>query len=128
MKTTDLIFAAFFFTCCVANAANTKPDVLFIAVDDQNDRGGRLGGHPHTRAPNIDRLAKSSMLFRNAHCPRPTMDNQTLRGPSSSHCAKAIAPAGESVFKSPADAAEKKRLRDEAERYVALPVAQVRWP
>ncbi|MCA9073218.1 MAG: sulfatase-like hydrolase/transferase [Planctomycetaceae bacterium] len=48
-----------------------RPNILFIAVDDLNDWIGCLGGHPQTLTPNFDRLAKSSMLFTNAHCPAP---------------------------------------------------------
>ena len=48
------------------------PNVLFIAVDDMNDWVGCLGGHPQTRTPNIDRLAKSGMLFTNAYCAAPS--------------------------------------------------------
>ncbi|MGY8672836.1 MAG: sulfatase-like hydrolase/transferase, partial [Verrucomicrobiia bacterium] len=47
------------------------PNVLFIAMDDLNDWIGCLGGHPQTITPNLDRLAKSGVLFTNAHCPAP---------------------------------------------------------
>ncbi|MEK6237599.1 MAG: sulfatase, partial [Planctomycetales bacterium] len=70
-----------FILCCVliAFAANLqgnaraaeKPNILFIAMDDLNDWIGCLGGHPQTLTPNLDRLAKSSVLFTNAHCPAP---------------------------------------------------------
>lgn len=50
----------------------SKPNVLFIAVDDLNDWVGCLGGHLQTRTPNIDKLAKSGVLFTNAHCPAPS--------------------------------------------------------
>lgn len=50
-------------------AAERKPNVLFIALDDLNDWVGCLGGHPQTKTPNLDRLAASGVLFRNAHCP-----------------------------------------------------------
>lgn len=53
-------------------AAPTKPNVLFIALDDLNDWVGCLGGHPQTKTPNIDRLAKSGVLFTNAHCSSPS--------------------------------------------------------
>jgi len=46
-----------------------RPNVLFIAVDDLNDWVGCLGGHPQAQTPNIDRLAKSGVLFTNAYCP-----------------------------------------------------------
>lgn len=49
----------------------TRPNVLFIAMDDLNDWIGCLGGHPQTITPNLDRLAASGVLFRNAHCPAP---------------------------------------------------------
>lgn len=52
-------------------AEQQKPNVLFIAIDDLNDWVGCLGGHPQTRTPNIDRLAKSGVLFTNAHCAAP---------------------------------------------------------
>lgn len=44
------------------------PDVLFIIVDDLNDWVGWLGGHPQSRTPNMDRLARMGMRFTNAHC------------------------------------------------------------
>lgn len=48
-----------------------KPNILFISVDDLNDWVGCLGGHPQARTPNIDRLARSGVLFTNAHCAAP---------------------------------------------------------
>ncbi|HAY82188.1 MAG TPA: iduronate-2-sulfatase [Planctomycetaceae bacterium] len=52
-------------------AAKSRPNVLFIAIDDLNDWIGCLGGHPQARTPHIDRLAASGTLFTNAHCPAP---------------------------------------------------------
>ncbi|MGB0580574.1 MAG: sulfatase [Limisphaerales bacterium] len=51
--------------------AAEKPNVLFIASDDLNDWIGALGGHPQGRTPNIDRLMKRGVMFRNAHCAAP---------------------------------------------------------
>lgn len=48
-----------------------KPNVLFIAVDDLNDWIGVLGKHPQARTPNLDRLAKKSLLFTRAYCAAP---------------------------------------------------------
>jgi arylsulfatase A-like enzyme len=59
------------FLCGTANAAEARPNVLFIAVDDLNDWIGCLGGHPQARTPNIDRLAARGTLFTNAHCQAP---------------------------------------------------------
>jgi arylsulfatase A-like enzyme len=52
--------------------AAAKPNVLFISIDDLNDWVGCLGGHPQTKTPNLDRLAKSGVLFTNAHCAAPS--------------------------------------------------------
>lgn len=49
----------------------SRPNVLFIAVDDLNDWVGCMKGHPQARTPNIDRLAARGVLFTNAHCAAP---------------------------------------------------------
>ncbi len=51
--------------------AASRPDVLFIAVDDLNDWVGNLGGHPQAKTPNIDRLVARGMAFTNTHCAAP---------------------------------------------------------
>src|SRR5688500_4239091 len=48
-----------------------KPNVLFIAIDDQNDWIGAFGGHPMAKTPNIDRLAARGTALLNAHCQAP---------------------------------------------------------
>ncbi|NQV34100.1 MAG: sulfatase-like hydrolase/transferase, partial [Phycisphaeraceae bacterium] len=55
----------------VADEAASRPNVLFIAMDDLNDWIGCMGGHAQAKTPNIDRLAASGMLFTNAHCAAP---------------------------------------------------------
>jgi arylsulfatase A-like enzyme len=52
-------------------APETRPNVLMIGVDDMNDWVGCLGGYPGVQTPNIDRLASTGALFRNAHCAAP---------------------------------------------------------
>lgn len=52
-------------------ASAEKPNVLFIAIDDLNDRIGCMGGHPQALTPNLDRLAARGVLFTNAHCASP---------------------------------------------------------
>src|SRR3954471_1538764 len=55
-----------------AGAAETsRPNVLFIAIDDLNDWVGCLGGHPDTKTPNIDGLAARGVNFRRAYCAAP---------------------------------------------------------
>ena len=41
----------------------SKPNVLFISIDDLNDWVGCLEVHPQARTPNIDRLAKEGTDF-----------------------------------------------------------------
>jgi arylsulfatase A-like enzyme len=48
-----------------------RPNVLMIAVDDWNDWVGALGGHPQVQTPNLDRLARRSMLFTDAQTAAP---------------------------------------------------------
>ncbi len=50
---------------------DSRPNILFITMDDLNDWIGCLGGHEQAVTPNIDRLAADGMLFTNAHCPAP---------------------------------------------------------
>lgn len=49
----------------------SRPNVLLIMIDDQNDWVGCLKGHPLAKTPNIDALARRGMLFTNAHCQAP---------------------------------------------------------
>ena len=49
----------------------SRPNVLFIAVDDLNDWVGCLGGHPQAKTPHIDRLAARGVLFEQAYCAAP---------------------------------------------------------
>lgn len=62
---------AFFLLTVSAFAADAKPDVLFIAVDDLNDWTSYLGGHPQAKTPNIDRLVARGTAFTNSHCAAP---------------------------------------------------------
>jgi arylsulfatase A-like enzyme len=47
--------------------ASTRPNILFIAVDDMRCELGCYGA-THVHSPNIDRLASSGVLFRRAYC------------------------------------------------------------
>lgn len=77
------------------DAQSKKPNVLFIAIDDLNDWIGVLGGHPQARTPNIDRLAKRSVLFANAHCAAPACN------PSRAALMTGIAPNRSGVYHNP---------------------------
>ncbi len=72
-----------------------KPNVLFIAIDDLNDWIGKLGGHPQTLTPNIDRLADRGVLFANAHCAAPACN------PSRAALMTGIAPNRSGVYHNP---------------------------
>ena len=56
-------------SCSQASAA--RPNILFIAIDDQNDWIGHLGGHAMAKTPHLDRLAARGTTFLNAHCQAP---------------------------------------------------------
>jgi len=50
-----------------AEAADSRPNVLFLAVDDMNDWIGCLGTTPRALTPNLDKLAARGVNFTNAH-------------------------------------------------------------
>jgi arylsulfatase A-like enzyme len=52
-------------------AERIRPNVLFIAIDDQNDWIGAFGGHPLAKTPQLDTLAGRGTAFLNAHCQSP---------------------------------------------------------
>ena len=54
-----------------AFAADARPNVLFIAVDDLRPELGCYG-KSQIKSPNIDRLAKGGMVFEQAYCMVPT--------------------------------------------------------
>lgn len=54
-----------------AEQPDSRPNVLFIAVDDLRNWIGSLGTHPDVRTPHIDRLAARGMLFTRAYCSAP---------------------------------------------------------
>jgi len=66
--------AAGFLGECAAEGdrrAAHRPNVLFIAIDDQNDWVGPLAGHPLVKTPQMDRLAARGTTFLNAHVQSP---------------------------------------------------------
>lgn len=59
------------FAATVSAEQTTKPNVLFIAVDDLRPEL-KCYGKQHIHSPNIDRLAQSGVLFERAYCMVPT--------------------------------------------------------
>lgn len=51
-----------------AEAAARRPNVLFILTDDQRWDALGLAGHPALKTPNIDRIGREGVWFRNAFC------------------------------------------------------------
>jgi choline-sulfatase len=56
---------------CGMLGAQERPNILVIAIDDQNDWIGHLGGHPLVKTPHLDALAERGTTFLNAHCQAP---------------------------------------------------------
>jgi arylsulfatase A-like enzyme len=52
-------------------APQERYHVLFIAVDDLNDWIGSYDSNLNALTPNLDRFAKSALVFDNAHCSYP---------------------------------------------------------
>ncbi len=68
----SLLIAVFLFSCKNNSLKQeSKPNILFIAIDDMNDWIGPLGGFNISQTPNLDKLASQSMVFENAHCASP---------------------------------------------------------
>lgn len=70
--TFTLIFAALLLmhgTARAAEATAARPNVLFIIADDASRHFGQACGCNWVKTPNIDRLAKSGLVFDNAYTP-----------------------------------------------------------
>jgi len=63
---------AFLLTCLLSAATlaspSTRPNVIFILVDDLRYDALACTGHPWVQTPNLDRLRAEGVWFRNAFC------------------------------------------------------------
>lgn len=57
-------------------AAQERPNIIYILTDQQTATAMSCVGNTDIHTPNIDRLAQSGILFKNAYCAAP------LSGPS----------------------------------------------
>ena len=70
----------------------TKPNVLFIAVDDLNNMIGPIDNFSNVKTPNFDRLAKMGVTFTNAHVQAP------LCGPSRASLMTGLRPSNTGIY------------------------------
>lgn len=71
MKTRSLLFLLLAPLVQVQAATAPKTNVLLIVIDDQNGYAGRTDISLQAVTPQLDRFAKSGMLFTNAQCAAP---------------------------------------------------------
>ncbi len=74
MLTIAIILCAGFWTtaghvCRAQQAASRLPDVVYLISDDQAWNDYSFMGHEHIQTPNIDRLARESLLFTRGYVP-----------------------------------------------------------
>lgn len=70
----------------------SKPNVLFIAVDDLNNWITPIDGFSNAKTPNFDRLAAKGVTFTNAHCQAP------LCGPSRASLMSGLRPSTTGIY------------------------------
>ena len=88
-----VIFVLGLVTAESAHCDDSRPNVLFIAIDDINDWVGPLGGHPQAQTPTLDQFCKQgSVIFRNGVCAAP------ICGPSRSAVLSGFMPQRTGVY------------------------------
>lgn len=85
-----LSLAVGYFPCY--GKTNQHPNVLIISVDDLNDWIAPLKGHPYSVTPNIDRLMKRGVVFKNCYCQAP------ISGPSRTSLLSGLYPSTSGVY------------------------------
>ncbi len=68
MKTIVTLVLSCLFFWSSAQDVGKKPNILFIFSDDHALQAITAYGSPHIKTPNIDRIAKEGVLFKNAFC------------------------------------------------------------
>ena len=49
----------------------SRPNIIFLLTDDQRDNTFGAMGHPFVKTPNVDRLLRQSVRFRNTYIAEP---------------------------------------------------------
>ena len=62
------LFCVLFFQFSFGQSGSDQPNILMLVIDDYNDYSGILEGHPQVKTPNLDKLMRSGVEFRNANC------------------------------------------------------------
>ncbi len=57
--------------CRTSPELRSRPNVLFVSLDDLNDWIEPLGGHPQAQTPHLARFAREAVTFTNAYCANP---------------------------------------------------------
>jgi len=78
-------------------AKSSRPNVLFISVDDLRDWVGYLNHHPQAVTPNFDRLAARGVVFDRAYCAAPSCN------PSRAALMSGLRPSTSGVYLNPED-------------------------
>jgi N-sulfoglucosamine sulfohydrolase len=67
-----LLTSAFLFIDLGANAAETRPNILFCISDDQSYAHTGANGDPIVKTPAFDRMAREGLRYTHAFCDAPT--------------------------------------------------------
>lgn len=100
----SMILSLLVLASCSDREQLTKPNVLFIAIDDLNTSPAAFKGESSLPTPNIDRLAGMGVLFSNAHCAAPACN------PSRTSVMTGLAPSTSGVYMNSQDWRESTRL------------------
>lgn len=92
-----LVLLTFVFSCKnekkqVVTLEESKPNVLFIAVDDLNNWISPIENFSNAKTPNFDKLADMGVTFTNAHCQAP------LCGPSRASLMTGLRPSTTGIY------------------------------
>jgi uncharacterized sulfatase len=63
------LWSALFLLCAFTASAADRPNIVYIISDDQAWTDYGFMGHPHIRTPNLDKLARQSVVFERGYVP-----------------------------------------------------------